>query len=77
MNTVSRSLLISFLWSVAACAASVNILEKQLELGKDPKTQKTLMIKAYSFAEGNTKETADTRWLAVFPYDNELYFFAI
>ena len=76
MNTVPRFLLMSCFWSLAIFAAPVTITEKQLELGKDPKTQKILMIKAYSFTEGTAKETSDTRWLAVFPYESELVFFA-
>ena len=69
MNMLSRSLCISCLWSLATYATPITILEKQLEIGKDPKTQKALMIKTYSFVPAGTKETADTRWLSVFPYE--------
>ena len=56
MNMVSRSLLISCLWSIAAYTAPITILEKQIKLGKDPKTEKTLMAKAYSFQKGPLKK---------------------
>ena len=72
---ISRSLLISCLSSVLAYAAPITILEKQLALGKDPKTQKTLMAKGYSFTEGDSKESVTTRWVTVFPYENELIFY--
>ncbi len=76
MNIASRFFLITCLGTLTNYAAAVTILEKQLELGKDPKTQKFLMAKAYSFVDEASKETTDTRWITVFPYENELLFFS-
>jgi len=77
MNTLSRSLLIPCLWSIAAYAAPIKILEKQVDLGKDPKTQKTLLVKFYSFAQDGAVETANTRWFSVIPQENELVFLSL
>lgn len=77
MNIMSRSFLISCLLIITANAAPIKILEKQVDLGKDPKTQKTQMLKFFRFTEGTTTETADTRWFAVLPDENELVFLSL
>lgn len=75
MNMLSRSLLISCIGLTTAYINATTVLEKQVDLGKDPKTNKTIVVKAYSLVEDNAKETADSRWIAVLPDGKELIFF--
>jgi len=74
MNTISRSFLISCLWSITVYTSPVKILEKNIDLGKDPKTQKSLTVKAYAFTEGQLSATADTLWVAVFADGKDIVF---
>lgn len=76
MNKIIRSLFINCLTSCTLFVSATTILEKQLELGKDPKTKKILQAKGFAFVEGTTA-TADTRWLGVYPYGKEIFVFSL
>jgi hypothetical protein len=71
MYRKTGSLLITCLLSIATYTSCVTILEKQIEIGTDPNTQKKLVAKAYCFAENNTDEQW---WLSVFAYEKKLFF---
>lgn len=76
MNTFLRSCIIACASFGALYAAdTVKVLEKEINLGKDPKTNDKLVIKAFTFLKNNEKENQDTRWYAVFPYEKELVFY--
>lgn len=76
MNMFLRSFILS-----CACFGAVHVLgsaivlQKEINLGKDPKTNKTIVIKAFALVNSGEKENADTRWYSVFPLENELAFF--
>jgi hypothetical protein len=76
MNTLIRSCFITCLFSITVYANHITVLKKEVNLN-DPKTQKTLTVAAYAFLEGSSAETSSTRWIGLFPYENELMFFSI
>ncbi len=76
MNNITRFLFISCLANCILFVSAATVLEKQLELGKDPKTKKTLFAKGYAFVEGTTAAT-DTRWVCVYPSEKEIFFLSL
>lgn len=75
MNTLLRLCLISCASFCSIQAIdSIRVLEKDINLGNDPKTNNKIVIKAFAFLKNNEKEE-ETRWYGVFPYAKELVFY--
>ena len=76
MNTFFRLCIISCaFFGIAHASNRVTALQKEINLGKDPKTSKQLLIKAFAFIKSGDKENQDTRWYSVFPFEGKLAFY--
>jgi hypothetical protein len=75
MDKIIRFLLINCLASYTMFISAVTILEKQLNIGRDPKTEKILQARGFAFVEGSSA-TPDTHWICVYPYEKEIYVYS-
>ena len=74
MHFKTSSLVLTSIFAFTAYASPIIILEKQVKVVMDSKIEKPLMVNAFNFEEQNTKTKTEPIWIAVFPYEKNLYF---